>query len=211
MATYCLNRGEAGGTKTPAGLVPLPNPGRRRGGIARGRWVGGWVGRGERGASNALLYVRIAWVGGWVGGWVDEEKTVRMRCCMLGFWVGGWVTEYSLSVPPIPIHPPTHPPSPSPTQLVTAVEEEFLRQSAPSRLDYLKSSMQVKVHPPTHPPTYHLPNLSTYSPTHPPTHSVRQEAHREAATAPGRGRHTLLLCPSSSSSSSHRQGGRGRD
>ena len=39
-----------------------------------GGWVGGWVGlvgryedRGERGASNELLYVSYGWVGGWVG------------------------------------------------------------------------------------------------------------------------------------------------
>ena len=36
-------------------------------------WVGGWVGRGERGGSNEVLFVWIGWVGGWVGGRLPAE------------------------------------------------------------------------------------------------------------------------------------------
>ena len=64
-------------------------------------WVGGWVGGGERGGSNELLWVGNGWVGGWVGGLFGKSRNEGLVVVYLHVgvvrhlvWerrVGGWV------------------------------------------------------------------------------------------------------------------------
>ena len=135
-------------------------------GVCMGGWVGGWGGwmtlprpmaeifirtfravhaEGvlDRGKVVQMMYVsslstpptHLSTYSGWVGGW---RRRRGFECGAVGFvWVGGWVIRSSL-FSFFSTHPPTHPLSHHPQQLILTTVSSFSFSST---------------HPPTHPPT----------------------------------------------------------
>ena len=147
--------------------------------------MGGWVGGGREGGSNALLDLRV--LGGWVGGWVGGKEFGSSSLESVGFIGTGAIGKIMAQIRMglggssnrlvplyLPInHPPTHP-----TTQGAAVAHKF-KQGYAYGLDPAMSASfaqeieaelgyPVKVslsHPPTHPPTHHPPPLSRQPPT----------------------------------------------